>query len=225
MEQVDNLEQILSVLRHEIGNSLNSLKVTFDVLRENYDRFDDEKKKVYLKRGSDLIAKQLRMVEALKSYSSFDVAEQEKISFQSLWEKFLMTWAEKLNGSPIKLVHHLETGPCLVWGNIEAIQQVVTNIVGNAVESVEGAESPIIRLNATEDNGFVMLLVKDNGCGIETKNMQKIFIPLFTSKPGRMGMGLPVARRLLSKMDGRIEILHPATGGTEARVWLRMMKD
>jgi hypothetical protein len=43
IDQIENLEQILSTLRHEIGNSVNSLKVTLDVLRENYDRFDDEK--------------------------------------------------------------------------------------------------------------------------------------------------------------------------------------
>jgi signal transduction histidine kinase len=61
---VENLEQILSTLRHEVGNSVNSLKITLDVLRENYDRFDDEKRKDYLNRGSDLIARQVKLIEA-----------------------------------------------------------------------------------------------------------------------------------------------------------------
>jgi C4-dicarboxylate-specific signal transduction histidine kinase len=225
IDQVENLEQILSTLRHEIGNSVNSLKVTLDVLRENYDRFDDEKKKDYLKRGSDLIARQVRLVEAMKSYSRFDVTEQEEISFQSLWEQFLTTWSSKLKDSNIRFIHHLEVGPCLVWGNGKAIQQALTNILDNAVESVEGIEDPTIEMRATEDNGFVMLLVKDNGPGIETKNMQKVFTPLFATKPGKMGMGLPIARKLLSKMDGRIEIYSPSDGGTEAGVWLRIVED
>jgi signal transduction histidine kinase len=212
-------------LRHEIGNSVNSLKVTLDVLRENYDRFDDEKKKDYLRRGSDLIARQVKVVEAMKSYSRFDVTEQEEISFQSLWEQILTTWSSKLKDSNIRFVNHLEAGPCLIWGNSKAIQQALTNILDNAMESVERTEEPTIELRATEDNGFVMLLFKDNGSGIETKNIQKIFTPLFTTKPGKMGMGLPIARRLLSKMDGRIEIYSPLGGGTEAGVWLRIVED
>jgi len=222
INQVENLEQILSSLRHEIGNSVNSLKITLDVLRENYDRFDDEKRRDYLKRGSDIIAKQIRLVDAMKSYSSFDVTEQGKIPFQGLWEQFLTTWSDKMEDSHIRFIHHLEIGPCLVMGNSEAVQQALSNILENAVESVEEGEDPLIELTATEDNGFVMLVVKDNGSGIETKNINKVFLPLFGTKPGKMGMGLPIARKLLSKMDGRIEISSPADGGTEAGIWLRI---
>ena len=225
MEQVDNLEQILSLLRHEIGNSVNSLKVTFDVLRENYDRFDDEKKKDYLRRGSDLIARQVKIVEAMKSYSSFDAEGHEEISSQSLWKQLLTTLSGKLTDSSINFVHHQYAGTGLVWGNIDAIQKVLANIVDNAMESVEGTENPAIEFSADEDNGFVRFLVKDNGCGIETENRHNIFIPLFTTKPGKMGMGLPIARRLLTKMDGRIEIFGPSSGGTEVKVWLRKVTD
>jgi signal transduction histidine kinase len=222
--QVENLEQILSSLRHEIGNSINSLKITLDVLRENYDRFDDEKKKDYLKRGSDLIARQMKLVEAMKSYTRFDVTEQEEIPFQSLWDQFLTTWSSKLRDNHIRFIQNLEIDPCLVMGNSDAIQQVLSHILDNAVESLDGNEDPFIEIRATVDNGFVVLIVKDNGSGIETKDMQRVFTPLFGTKPGKMGMGLPIARRLLSKMDGRIEIYSSAAEGTEAAIWLRMAR-
>ena len=218
---VENLEQILSTLRHEVGNSVNSLKITLDVLRENYDRFDDEKRKDYLKRGSDLIARQVKLIEAMKSYSRFDVKEQEEISFHSFWEQFLTTASNKLKGCNIRLMHDLELEPCLIMGNSKAIHQALTNILDNAMESVEGVEDPTIELKAAKDNDSVMILMKDNGSGIEKKNMQKIFAPLFATKQGKMGMGLPIARRLLSKMDGRIEIESPSGGVTEIRVWLK----
>ena len=225
IHEVENLEQILSILRHEIGNSVNSLKVTLDVLRENYDRFDDEKKKDYLQRGLDLIARQVRLVEAMKSYSKFDVTEQGKILFQNLWEELLKVCSGKLKDSPIRFSHHFEVGPCLVRGNSKAIQQALTNVLDNAVESLEGIEDPAIEFKATEDNGFVKLIVKDNGSGIEAENIQKVFTPLFATKPGKMGMGLPIARRLLSKMDGHIEIASTFEGGAEAGVWLRIVED
>lgn len=225
LDQVESMEQILSTLRHEIGNSVNSLKVTLDVLRENYDRFDDEKKKDYLKRGSDIIARQAKIVEAMKSYSRFEVTELEEISFLSLWEKLLTTWSSKLKDRNIRFVHNLEVGPCSVWGNSKAVQQAMTNILDNAMESVEDIEDPTIELRAIGDNGSVTLTVKDNGAGIETNNLQKVFTPLFTTKPGKMGMGLPIARRLLSKMEGHIKIYSHSGGGTEAVVWLRITQD
>jgi signal transduction histidine kinase len=51
--------------------------------------------------------------------------------------------------------------------------------------------------------------------------MSRIFIPLFTTRPDKMGMGLPIARKLLLKMEGRIEVESPFGDGTEVRVWLR----
>jgi signal transduction histidine kinase len=51
--------------------------------------------------------------------------------------------------------------------------------------------------------------------------MVKIFVPLFTTKPGHMGMGLPIAHKLLCKMGGWIEIESLYGKGTEARVWLQ----
>ncbi len=45
---IENLEEILSILCHEMGNPINSLKITLDVLRENYDLFDDIKKKEWI---------------------------------------------------------------------------------------------------------------------------------------------------------------------------------
>ena len=76
---IENVEEILSILCHELGNPINSLKITLDVLRENYDLFDDVKKKVYLKRASKLLARQERLVEVMKSYSKFNVKEPKKI--------------------------------------------------------------------------------------------------------------------------------------------------
>jgi len=63
--------------------------------------------------------------------------------------------------------------------------------------------------------------MKDNGCGIKKGDLGKIFIPLFTTKPGRRGVGLPIALKLLSQMGGRLEIDNLSAGGTQARIWLR----
>ena len=221
MELMDSLEHILSTLRHEMGNSVNSLKITLDVLQENYNRFDDEKRKDYLKRASKLLARQEKLVEAMRSYSKFDVKEQEEIQLLHFWETFLTTAAAKLRDANIRLVHNHDLEPCLIRASNMALNKVMTNILDNAIQAVEDVNDPQIELRALRHKDSVTILLKDNGCGIRKNDISKTFIPLFTTKPGKMGMGLPIARKLLSKMGGRIEIESHLVKGTEVRLWLK----
>ncbi|MBW1796822.1 MAG: HAMP domain-containing histidine kinase [Deltaproteobacteria bacterium] len=221
LELMENLEHILSTIRHEVGNSINSLKITLDVLRENFDLFDDAKKKDYLKRGSKLVARQQELVNAMEAYSRFNVKEQEEIQFLNFWESFLTAAATKLKDRNIKFVRDHDTEPFLIKANNMALNKIMMSILDNAIQAVEVVNDPQIELRVALNNDFVTILLKDNGCGIRKNDISKALIPLFTTKPGKMGMGLPIARKLLVKMGGRIEIKSPFEDGTEVRVWLR----
>jgi signal transduction histidine kinase len=218
---VENLEQILSTLRHQLGNSVNSLKITLDVLRENYDLFSDAKRKEYLKRGSRLLARQQQLVDAMKSYSQFKVKEQSEIAFLSFWKHFLNSASSRVGDANIKLIHHCEVEPCLIMGESAALNKVMTTILENAMEAVEGMDDPVIEFRASKTNSSLRIVVEDNGSGIKKNDMPRVFIPLFTTKPGKMGMGLPIARKLLLEIEGRIKIDSVFGGGTKARVWLK----
>jgi C4-dicarboxylate-specific signal transduction histidine kinase len=80
---------------------------------------------------------------------------------------------------------------------------------------------PEIELDVSRVDDDLMIKIKDNGCGIRKKDLPKVFLPLYTTKQGRRGMGLPIVLKLLSTMGGRIEIASLSEGGTEVRVWLR----
>jgi C4-dicarboxylate-specific signal transduction histidine kinase len=213
------LEDLLSTLRHQLGNSVNALKITLDVLHENFDLFNDEKKREYLERAKEVLNRQQAMVDAMKSYSSVNVNDQKPMDFLSFWEQFLVTLrqrTEKVTSTPI-----LEPGPWKVMGSPMAIQTVLVQLVENAMDAVEDIENPKIELSVTGEGERIRISVKDNGCGIKQKDMSKIFVPLFTTKPRRKGLGLPIALKLMAQMGGRLEIAPQAEGGTAATIWLR----
>jgi len=218
---IENVEEFLSILCHELGNPINSLKITLDVLRENYDLFDDVKKKVYLERASELLARQEKLVEVMKSYSKFNVKEPKKIEFLPFWENFSSMAINKLKGTNIRLTKNFETGPSHIKADNPALNKILAIILDNAIEALEKANEPEIEMMASRRNGFIMILMKDNGPGIRKNDMSKIFIPLFTTKPGKMGMGLPIAQKLSLEMEGRMEIESVFGNGTEARLWLK----
>jgi len=109
------MEDILSTLRHQLGNSVNALKVTLDVLHENFDLFNDEKKREYLERAQEVLARQQAMVDAMRSYSSVNVNDQKPIEFLPFWEQFLLTLRQRTE--KITPVQNLQAGPYHVMGS------------------------------------------------------------------------------------------------------------
>jgi two-component system C4-dicarboxylate transport sensor histidine kinase DctB len=204
------LEDILSTLRHQLGNSVNALKVTLDVLHENFDLFNDEKKREYLERAKEVLARQQAMVDAMRSYSSVNVNDQKPIEFMPFWEQFLATLRQRTE--KIILRQELQAGPHRVMGSAIAIQNVLMQLVENALDAVEGIENPRLELSVSEEGERLRISVKD---------MSKIFVPLFTTKPKRKGLGLSIALKLMSQMGGRLEIAPLAQGGTVATIWLQ----
>jgi len=220
-EVVKNLEQIFSSLRHELANSTHALKITLTVLQDNYDRFDDIKRKHYVKRGLDILTRQENFIAAMKSYSDFDASENLETHFLQFWESFLTKVSGRVKGENIKLTRNNNMEPCRVLADESALLKAMTNILDNAVEGLENQKSPEIELKTSRTNGHLLIQVRDNGTGISRENLEKIFIPFFTTKPGKMGMGLPIAHKLITKMNGEINVQRLPEGGTEVNVWIK----
>ena len=157
----------------------------------------------------------------MKAYSGFCVDKKEEIPFSQFWERFMAMVSDKLKTHGIRLIYASNLGPCILTGDKMALMSVMTNILDNAVEALLAADDPTIEIEASENTHGIFIRLRDNGSGIKEKDMEKIFVPLFTTKPGKMGMGLPIARKILSKMDGRID-MERLSEGTEARVWLKL---
>ena len=98
----------------------------------------------------------------------------------------------------------------------EQIKQVLVNFVQNSIHSLTQAppaEGGIIRIGATSERRLrdgapeVVLFVEDNGKGIPRDNLEKIFIPFFTTSPAGTGLGLPICSRIIEAHGGNIEVV------------------
>jgi signal transduction histidine kinase len=93
-----------------------------------------------------------------------------------------------------------------VRGNRVQLQQVLVNLITNAIDSMAAKDEPrVLRVKseAYERDG-VMISVADSGAGISPQNIERIFNPLFTTKSGGMGMGLSICRAIIEAHDGRL---------------------
>ena len=126
-----------------------------------------------------------------------------------------------LNGCvKISLLQDLRPVPRMAVDS-EQIQKVLTNLVLNANEAVgEGGE---IRVATKQTDGWVMLSVSDNGCGMSKEFVEhSLFHPFKSTKKGGMGIGLFHSKMIVEAHQGRIEVESEEGRGTTFRVFLPM---
>jgi signal transduction histidine kinase len=103
-----------------------------------------------------------------------------------------------------------------VSGDRTQLQQVLLNLITNAIESMaakEGARVLCVRSEAN-DGGGATVSVADTGTGLGAQECERIFNPLFTTKPGGMGMGLSICRSIIEAHDGRLWVAPNKPEGT-----------
>ena len=101
-----------------------------------------------------------------------------------------------------------------VPGDRIQLQQVLLNLITNAIESMADEDGPrILSVKCEVQDGGVMVSVADTGAGIGAQDVGRIFNPLFTTKSGGMGMGLSICRSIIEAHDGRLLVAPNAPRG------------
>ena len=98
------------------------------------------------------------------------------------------------------------------------IQQVLLNLLLNALQAIEGTGN--IRLRLSSEDGFARVTVSDTGRGIPPEHLANIFRPFFTTKRRGTGLGLSLVSRIVEAHGGRVEVSSTPGQGSEFMVWL-----
>ena len=101
-----------------------------------------------------------------------------------------------------------------IYADRAMIEQVLINLLKNAVEACQERSYPEVRVNAFRREGVPVITVSDNGYGIVPEAMDKIFVPFFTTKQGGSGIGLSVCRQIMNRHGGSISVISEEEKGT-----------
>jgi signal transduction histidine kinase len=101
------------------------------------------------------------------------------------------------------------------------VKIIIDNLVENSIQFC-GRNSPFIALAASEKSGGVLLLVEDNGIGVEDEHQSRVFEMFFRGSEHSKGngLGLYIVRKAVEKLSGTIEFTSTAGRGTTVSVWL-----
>ncbi|MBS4206997.1 HAMP domain-containing sensor histidine kinase [Bacillus sp. FJAT-50079] len=109
-----------------------------------------------------------------------------------------------------------------IKGNADRLEQLLINLINNAIEACGKDCSIDIFLEKDSEN--VSILIADNGIGIPVDQIDQIFYPLFTTKDTGSGIGLPVCKAIVETLGGTITLQNRLPKGTEVRVEIPLIK-
>lgn len=221
-------QRLLSVMTHEIMNSvapISSLAETLTAsIHESLQQPEQSKETLSdIETGINTIKKRseglLRFTETYRNLSKINKANISKIAVRELFEHVQQLMQPTVEKRKIDLEIILRDPFLSLDADSDLIEQVLINLILNAIDAVKDREDAKVTLVAgTDQPGRVVIRVIDNGSGIKQELLDKIFIPFFSTKKAGSGIGLSLCKQIMVLHKGNIQVQSQEGEGTSVNL-------
>jgi len=214
-KELEAWQKLIRVLTHEIMNSLTPISslssTTFDLIKEldmettgskeNIQDIRDSLNTIHT-RSKGLID----FVDAYRNLAIIPKPELKLLSVKDLISNILIILQNNLKENGIEFIQNIDPESLEISADSSLIEQVLINLVNNAIHALKEEQSPIIIINSfLGDSGRVIIQVIDNGTGISEQNKNKIFVPFYSTKKSS-GIGLSLCKQIMKLHNGQISV-------------------
>ncbi len=148
----------------------------------------------------------LKFTESYRSLNKITKLDLTKILVRNLFESLSNLMRPTLEKKNIELEIILRDPMLAIEADINLIEQVLINLVVNAIEAIKDREEPRITLTGEiQSNNKIVVKVSDNGLGMPPELLEKIFIPFFSTKKTGSGIGLSLCKQIMLLHKGNIQ--------------------
>ncbi|MDQ6761049.1 MAG: HAMP domain-containing histidine kinase, partial [Bacteroidota bacterium] len=217
-------QRLLGVMTHEIMNSVAPISSLADTLKNRLEKLvvnmTNKSASVHdLELGIDTIKRRseglLKFAETYRNLNKITTLNLKKIYVRDLFESLYQLMQPTLEQKNIEMDIVLKDTDLVVNADTNLIEQVLINLVVNAIEVVKDRDEPRIILSASIlNNKKVVVKVTDNGVGMTEEVMDKIFIPFFSTKKNGSGIGLSLCKQIMMLHKGNIHVQSKEGEGT-----------
>ena len=217
-------QRLLGVMTHEIMNSVAPISSLADTLKNRLEKsvmhIENKSAAVHdlelgiatIKRRSEGL---LKFAETYRNLNKITTLNLQRVYVRDLFESLYQLMQPTLEQKNIEMDIVLKDTALMLNADTNLIEQVLINLVVNAIEVVKDRPDPRIILSAsTLNNKKVILKVTDNGMGMTEEVMDKIFIPFFSTKKNGSGIGLSLCKQIMMLHKGNIHVQSKEGEGT-----------
>jgi two-component system, NtrC family, C4-dicarboxylate transport sensor histidine kinase DctB len=206
------LGQMSAAVAHELNQPLAAMKTYLAGARLLLNRKRPEEALTSFQRIDDLIERMGGITRQLKSYARKGDVELKPIDVRDCVRAAISMMAPQLGKLAVTITTTLPSEPVIVQVDPLRLEQIIVNLLRNAIDAVRTQEKRAIRVLLAQGDG-ILLSITDNGPGI--KEPDKLFEPFYTTKrPGEgLGLGLAISAGFAAEMGGRLVARNAPEGG------------
>src|SRR5665647_1730467 len=219
-KEISTWQKLVNIISHEIVNSAipitNLAGITGQMLEDESgailkpDKIGEETTadihhslKIIESRTQALI----NFVKATKSLTQIPKPNIRRISVRELFDRITVLYQAKFKEEGVHCEKEITPADLSVDADLELVEQVIINLIQNALEALQDIPEPKLYLSAGKsDSGQVQISVTDNGTGISDEIIEKIFLPYYSTKTDKSGIGLSLSQQIMMLHHGRLEV-------------------
>ena len=212
--------RLAASLAHEINNPLQTSLGCLGLVEEMLEE-DDEDLRIYIEMAMEELQRSARIVKKLRDLNrKTEPSEKSTVNLQEILQGVLVLTKNRLSDRSIVPIFPYQGQTPNILGSQDQIQQVVLNLVMNAIDALPEGGNIYLDILETENPPGYEIKVRDTGQGIPQDVMKNLFNPFFTTKEEGLGLGLYISKRIIDDHNGKMNVKSEPGKGTVFNVWL-----
>ncbi|MEN6317613.1 MAG: ATP-binding protein [Syntrophaceae bacterium] len=221
-ERLSALGQLAAGVAHEIRNPLNAISMASQRLKREFTPADENKNKEFQTLAGvirDEIRRLNGIIEEFLTFSKSRRLELHDYPVSEILQKIVTLIREEATLKGITIETRYSNNPAVIPMDVDKLEQAIFNFVKNAMESISGEGTIMISVDSGGKDR-ISIKISDNGCGMTSEEVERIFNPEYTTKEKGLGLGLPLAHEIIRGHGGEIRVFSEQGSGTTFEIIL-----
>jgi signal transduction histidine kinase len=211
MNSVTPISSLAATVDGDLTNNIEENKDRYEIEKDDLD--DIHRAIQTIQRRSEGL---IRFVSDFRNLTRIPIPQLKEVKVKEIFQRVTTLLKHDFDLNNISLATSIKPTDLALKVDPELIEQVMINIVKNAVQALEEEPQKNIKMTARrDDKNTVTIKIKDNGAGIDEEALSKIFIPFFTTKKNGSGIGLSLSKQIMRQHKGAIKVVSHIDEGTE----------
>jgi signal transduction histidine kinase len=219
-DRLASVGEMATGLAHEIKNPLAGISGAISVIADDFE--EDDPRREIVREVLGQIKRLDKTVNDLLYFGRPGAPEFNLIDVNELVKSTLFFTSQHPESKNIHRIKELTKDLPTVYADEKQIQQVLFNVILNAIQAMPSGGTLQIETDHVWHNStqFVLVKIIDSGKGISAEELEEVFVPFHTTKTQGTGLGLPICRQLMAQNDGTISVASRVGEGTTVTIEL-----
>ncbi|MCP3933411.1 MAG: PAS domain S-box protein [Bacteroidetes bacterium] len=227
-QAINTVGKMANMIAHDLRNPLSSIKMGLQIVQKQSNNISHDDVNELNQIALEQVHYMEEILADLMSYSRPDALNLEWVDIRKIIGHSISLIQKEIDSKKAKINTKFDEGLPIISADSRKLRQVLSNLLTNAIQSVESLEGVIPDISVTteldlgSEKSYIKICITDNGCGINEEIIDQLFEPFHTTRSKGTGLGLSIAKRFIELQHGELRLNSNKEGGCTATVKLNI---